>query len=74
MFSLISCFTLLISWDKTLSAEAEKVIQLPSLCVREDSILAVSQFVAVCWRATHFTSLSLSFFIRSMETLGAPAF
>lgn len=47
MLSLISCFTLLISWDKTFSAEAEKVIQLPSLCVREDSILAVSQFVAV---------------------------
>lgn len=41
-FSLISCFTLLLSWDKICSAKAEKVIQPPSLHVREGLILAVT--------------------------------
>lgn len=41
MFSLISCFTLLVSWDKTCSAKAERVIQPPSLHVREGLILAL---------------------------------
>lgn len=47
MFSLISCFTLLISWDKTSSAEAEKVIQPPSLQAREGSMLALPLFCCV---------------------------
>ena len=50
MFSLISCFTLLISWDKTFSAEAVKVIQQPSLHVREGWILALPSHFLLCDR------------------------
>lgn len=57
MFSLISCFTLLISWDKTFSAEAVKVIQLhPSMRGRVGSWL--SHPTSCC--VTEGTSLRLS--------------
>ena len=70
MLSLISCFTLLISWDKTFSAEAVKVIQLPSLHVREGWILALPSHFLLCDRG-QITPLGLSLVAQMVKNLPA---